>query len=55
MSDQNFNFTFTAEDQARIEAEVQAAKDKAKQAELDAIIRNKILDEQRNMPGYKYY
>lgn len=46
---------FTAEEQARIDAEVKAAKEKARQAELDAAARNKILDEQRLTPGYTGY
>lgn len=46
---------FTDEEQARIDAEVKAAKEKAKQAEIDAAIRNKVLDEQRSMPGYTGY
>ena len=47
--------TFTAEEQARIDAEVKAAQEKAKQAQIDAAIRNKILDAQRQQPGYRYY
>lgn len=46
---------FTAEEQARINAEVKAAKEKARQAELDAAIRNKILDDQRQNAGYTGY
>ena len=32
-----------------------SAQEKAKQAEIDAVIRNKILDEQRLQPGYTGY
>ena len=55
MSGTSSNTNFTAEEQAKIDAEVQAAKDRARQAEIDAAIRNKFLDDQRNQPGYKYY
>ena len=47
--------TFTAEEQARIDAAVKAEQDRARQAEIDAAIRNKLLDEQRQQPGYRYY
>lgn len=46
---------FTAEEQAKIDAEVKAAQDRARQDQIDAAIRNKILDEQRKQPGYRYY
>lgn len=46
---------FTPEEQARIDAEVKAAQEKARQAEIDAAVRNKILDEQRLQPGYTGY
>lgn len=47
--------TFTPEEQARIDAEVKAYQDRARQAEIDAAIRNKILDAERQQPGKKYY
>jgi len=47
--------TFTPEEQAKIDAEVKAAQEKARQAEIDAAVRNKILDEQRLKPGYTGY
>lgn len=49
------NSNFTSEEKAKIEAEVQAAKERARQAEIDAAIRNRILDEQRLKPGYSGY
>ena len=55
MSDKSSNNTFTAEEQAKIDAEVKAAQEKARQAEIDAAIRNKILDDQRSQPGYTGY
>lgn len=49
------NSNFTSEEKAKIEAEVQAAKERARQAEIDAAIRNRILDEQRLQAGYSGY
>lgn len=45
---------FTPEEQARIDAEVKAYQDKCRQAEIDAAIRNQILDAERQQPGKKY-
>lgn len=47
--------TFTPEEQAKIDAEVKAYQERVKQDQIDAVIRNKILDDQRKQPGYKYY
>lgn len=49
------NNFFTPEEEARIEAEVQAYKEKARQAEIEAEIQNRILDAQRTQPGYTGY
>ena len=46
---------FTPEEEARIQAEVKAYQDKVRQAEIDAEIRNRILDAERQQPGKKYY
>lgn len=46
---------FTPEEEARIEAEVQAYKEKARQTEIEAEIQNRILDSQRTQPGYTGY
>ena len=46
--------TFTAEEEARIKAEVEAAEAKRRQELIDTEIRNRILDAQREQPGYKY-
>ena len=45
---------FTPEEQARIDAAVKEYQDKVKQAEIEAAIRNKILDAQSQQPGYRY-
>jgi len=46
---------FTSEEQAKIEAALQAEKERIRQAEIEAEIRNRMLDEQRKQPGYKGY
>jgi uncharacterized protein YfcZ (UPF0381/DUF406 family) len=46
---------FTPEEQARIDKELAEYKKKARQAEVDAYIINKQLDEERKQPGKKYY
>jgi len=51
----NNSSKFTPEEQARIDAEVKAYQEKVRQAEIEAAIRNKILDEQSKKPGYQYY
>ena len=48
------NKKFTPEEEARIQQAVQAEVDKARQAEIDAEIRNRVLDAQRGKPGYNY-
>ena len=55
MSNKKNSSGFTPEEQAKIDAEVKAAQEKARQAEIDAAIRNKILDEQRSQAGYTGY
>lgn len=45
----------TPEEQAIIDKQIQELKEKQRQAELDAIARNKFLDEQRKQPGYTGY
>lgn len=42
---------FTPEEEAKIQAEVKAQQDKARQAEIDAEIRNRYLDAERQQPG----
>lgn len=46
--------TFTPEEEARIQAEVAAAEEKRRQELIDTEIRNRILDAQREQPGYRY-
>jgi len=46
---------FTAEEQARIDAEVKAYQEKVRQAEIEAEIRNRTLDQIHSQPGYRYY
>lgn len=42
---------FTPEEEAIIEAGVKSIRDKARQAEIEAEIRNRALDEERKQPG----
>jgi len=49
------NKQFTPEEEKKIQDAVKQQEDKARQAEIDAEIRNRILDEQRGKPGYNYY
>lgn len=46
---------FTPEEEAKIQAEIKAAQEKQRQAEIEAEARNRLLDEQRKQPGYRYY
>lgn len=46
---------FTAEEEARIQAEIKAMEEKRRLANLEAEARNRMLDKQREQPGYKYY
>lgn len=46
---------FTAEEEAKIQAQIKAAEELRRQAELEAEARNRLLDKQRQQPGYKYY
>lgn len=45
----------TPEEEAYIQKQMEEMKKKQRQAELDAIARNKFLDEQRKQPGYTGY
>lgn len=45
---------FTPEEEQRIQASVQSNLDKSREAEIQAEIRNRTLDAQREQPGYKY-
>ena len=49
------NSTFTAEEEARIQAEVEAYQQKVREAEIEAAARNRILDEEHKQPGKRYY
>lgn len=51
----NTNSTFTAEEEARIQAEVEAYQQKVREAEIEAAARNRILDEEHKQPGKRYY
>jgi predicted metal-dependent phosphotriesterase family hydrolase len=46
---------FTPEEEARIRAAVKAQSDTAREALIEAEIRNRLLDEQRTQPGYTGY
>ena len=46
--------TFTKEEEERIQAAIKAQQDKIREAEIEMEIRNRVLDEQRKKPGYKY-
>lgn len=45
---------FTAEEEAQIQAAVKAEQERIRQAEIEAEIRNRLLDAQRGKPGYNY-
>ncbi len=45
---------FTPEEEKRIQAAVDAQKQKEREALIEAEIRNRILDAQRGKPGYNY-
>ena len=49
------NAQFTPEEEKKIQEAVKAQEEKARQAEIDAEIRNRLLDAQRGKPGYNYY
>ena len=46
--------SFTAEEEARIQAAVKEQQDKIREAEIQAEIQNRLMDAQRKKPGYKY-
>lgn len=46
---------FTPEEEKLIQANVKAAQDSERKMMIDAEIRNRILDAQRQQPGYRYY
>lgn len=46
---------FSAAEEAAIQSAVKAQQDAARAAEIEAEIRNRILDEQRKQPGYTGY
>ena len=52
MSDNKNNFT--KEEEERIQAALKAQQDKIREAEIEMEILNRVLDEQRKKPGYKY-
>ena len=45
---------FTPEEEKKIQEAVKNSIDASRQAEIDAEIRNRILDQQNNTPGYRY-
>jgi hypothetical protein len=45
---------FTPEEEALIKAVVKEQQDKIRVAEIQAEIQNRLMDEQRKKPGYKY-
>lgn len=46
---------FTAEEESKIQSEVIAMQEKQRQAEIEAEIRDRALNAQRQKPGYRYY
>lgn len=46
---------FTSEEEARIQSEVNAMQERQRQAEIEAEIRDRALNAQRQKPGYRYY
>lgn len=45
---------FTPEEEALMKAKIEKAKEDQRKAELEAEARNRLLDEQRKQPGFKY-
>ena len=45
---------FSKSEEEYIKSQVEKYQSLQKQAEIDAEIRNRILDAQREMPGYRY-
>ena len=45
---------FTPEEEALIQAALKEQMDKARAAEIEEEIQNRLMDEQRKKPGYKY-
>lgn len=45
---------FTPEEEARIQAEVDAAEKARREQEIQDEIRNRIADAERNEPGHQY-
>lgn len=46
--------SFTSDEEIRIQAEVEAYLKKAREAEIESEIRNRILDAERQQPGKRY-
>ena len=49
------NKGFTEEEEKRIQDEVDNHFKKVREAEVQAEINNRILEEQRKRPGYQFY
>jgi len=47
--------TFTAEEEKKIRDAVEAEQERIRQAQIEAEIRNRMLDAQRRQPGYAGY
>ena len=47
--------TFNSAEEKRINDEVKAYQEKAREAEIQSEIRNRILDAERQQPGKKYH
>jgi hypothetical protein len=50
----NVNASFTSDEEKRIQAEMEEYNRKAREAEIESEIRNRILDAQRQEPGKRY-
>lgn len=46
---------FTSIEEARIQEQIKAHQEKIKQDQIETEIRNRVLDAQRQQPGYQYY
>lgn len=46
---------FTPEEELRIQNEIKMYQEKAREAEIQAEIRNRILDAERQEPGKRFY
>ena len=50
----NVNASFTSDEERRIQAELEEYNKRAREAEIESEIRNRILDAEKQQPGKRY-